>query len=303
MEVNYRQIAEPIMYSITNPVGKKEFWNTGNERVCIFCGRNKEEVKFKKDAHIFPAGLGNRIYFNKNECDECNENFFSTYENDLCNFLMFDRIFTGAPKRKGYPKDKGRGDSYMIREGIDSNVKINIDDLEGRYTFKNDELNKIFSLTINKPLPYSEVNICKAITHIGWSFLDESLRNKYSFILKWLLCETSIFPLYYDLVFFPGAGFSKVIFEIREAINENSNFPIMFRFTFGTKILTFYLPKDTNVTDIPETDLIYIQLNNQNFEVERKQINCDKRIRPDSLKFDFKYTSASGEQEENQKSR
>lgn len=82
------------------------FFGDKTNRQCMYYGKTKRETTFKKDAHVIPAGLGNRILFNYDECDRCNEHHFSNYENEIANFLMLDRIFIGARKRNGMPKYK-----------------------------------------------------------------------------------------------------------------------------------------------------------------------------------------------------
>lgn len=290
----YRQLIKPIIYSVTELGNSKVILNKTENKKCIFCERNESEVTFKKKAHIFPVALGNRIWFNVNECDVCNGEYFSRYEDDLCNFLMFDRIFIGARKRKGYVKYKPQedGKSFIERPGVENHILINIDELEGRFEIVNDENNKKFEFIINKPLPYSYVNICKALTHMGWSFLPKEVRNQYSFISDWLLEKIKIFPLYIDKVFVPGNGFSNVMLEIREAIKPDDLFPLMFRFTFGLKIITFYLPKSIDVSELPQTDLFYIQLldSDKSLSLDKIQIKEDKRIQPDDLRYTMHYS-------------
>lgn len=292
----YRQVIEPIVYSITELGDKKKTINKTEIKQCIFCGRVETEASFKKKAHIFPAALGNRIWFNANECDDCNGLYFSSYEDDLCNFLMMDRIFIGSRKRKGFVKYKPQesGKTFIERPGAENHVLINIEELEGRFEVNNDENNKQLEFVVNKPLPYSLVNICKAITHMGWSFFPESIRNQYSFIADWLLGKIEIFPLYIDKVFVPGNGFSNVILEIREAMEPDNPFPLMIRFTFGMKILTFYLPERVSVSEVPESDSIYIQLLESNTQsmLDRIQINEEERIQPEDLKYILRYQNA-----------
>ena len=74
----------------------KEFFPKAcpSKKNCIFCKRNESEVSFKKPAHIIPAALGNKLLFSLVECDECNQKFGDTLENDLCNDIYAIRAFT-----------------------------------------------------------------------------------------------------------------------------------------------------------------------------------------------------------------
>lgn len=280
----YKPYCDPITYSVVELSDQREEINKYEERECIFCKRKEPDVTFKKIAHIIPAALGNRIWFNCNECDQCNEDQFSPQEDDLSNFFMIDRILLGARKRRGFPKYKPNkhGESFMQRREVEGDVLINIDEYEEKFEVNINEVTKQMVLKINNPLPYSYVNICKCITHMGWSFLSNEKREEFAHIPAWLLGEFDFFPLYLDEVFVPGTGYSNVMLEIREAIEPENEYPLMFRFTFASKILTFYLPKNTNVREKSESDLIYIQAaDNIEMKLNRLKIVTDKRIFPE----------------------
>lgn len=59
---------------------------------CRFCFKYSPEVTFKKKAHAISRGLGNISIFCLDECDECNEHFGTTVENDLMVFLSVQRM-------------------------------------------------------------------------------------------------------------------------------------------------------------------------------------------------------------------
>jgi len=59
---------------------------------CRFCFKYFPEVTFKKKAHAISRGLGNISIFCLDECDECNEHFGTTIENDLMTFLNVQRM-------------------------------------------------------------------------------------------------------------------------------------------------------------------------------------------------------------------
>lgn len=59
---------------------------------CRFCFKFAPEVTFKKKAHAISRGIGNISIFCLDECDDCNEHFGTTIENDLMTFLNVQRM-------------------------------------------------------------------------------------------------------------------------------------------------------------------------------------------------------------------
>jgi hypothetical protein len=295
----YRQIIEPFAYPIkddnTGNQGKI-FFGTRNNRKCIYCKKTPNEVPFKKEAHVIPASLGNRKLYNYNECDICNEKHFSIHENELANYLMLDRIFIGAKKRSGLPKYKPNplGESSIQHIKDTDTVRMNINELEGKFEIINDVENKQFIYKINDPLPYSPYDICKVLTHMIWPFLSEEQRLKFSHISEWMRGEIEILPLYLDIASMPGNGLSHVILECWQSEKSDSNYPLMVRFTFGTKILSFYIPATSQVTEPPAINDDYPNIPehlDENLEVGRFHIKGTGRMEREHLTFTMKYQS------------
>ncbi|HDR7799671.1 HNH endonuclease [Bacillus thuringiensis] len=252
----YELAVDPFLYSFSNQDQNQEenitFGDKSN-RKCMYCGKTKGETTFKKDAHVIPAGLGNRVLFNYDECDTCNEHYFSNHENELANFLMLDRIFIGARKRNGMPKYKpsSKGNSAIQHSPDSHTVHIQMNDLEGKFEIIQDLENKKATYKINNPLKYRAADICKALTHMIWPFLSVEKREQLKHIPNWLLGKEDIFPLYLETVFVPGNGYRKGILEYWESTNEDSLYPVMVRFTFGLSILSFYIPSTLQVQSLP----------------------------------------------------
>ncbi|MDE1398282.1 hypothetical protein PVN36_19575 [Bacillus licheniformis] len=287
--IRYAPIGDSITFSLHESNGETQILNNDEERKCIFCGKREKETSFTKEAHLFPAGLGNRIYLNKNECDMCNEHIFSPCEDDLCNLLELDRILTGSRKRSSYPKMKNR-DGLMQRKGEESSLIIEIGEDKNRFDVISDHENNKIEIKVKKPMPYNEVKICKAIAHMGWSLLSESTRERFSFLAKWLIGDLSIFPLYLDIAFVP-ALYEKGVFEIKESTSVFNKFPLLFRFTFGSKVLTFYIPLNHEISTAPLPDLNYIDKmeRDEDFKISHRDVYEDKRICPENVSFILKY--------------
>lgn len=288
--LNYRQIFQ-YEYPVEGEQPQKNILGSKLNRVCTFCGKGKPEVTFKKEAHVIPAALGNRRLFNYCECDNCNENKFSVYENELVNMLQLDRIFIRGRPRSGAPKYKPVNSNSFITSTPGTN-QVQISVQEGEGSFELIELDNNQMMIKIKPLSYNPASVCKALVHMAWSVLDENIRNKYTYVLDWLQGNVDIFPLYLDKAFIPGNGMAYVILEIWESIkDESSDYPLFIRFTYGFSVLTFYLPKDTNTHNKrPERFIFYRSIPNDIIvTVDSWVINEDKRITPNSCEYTFKY--------------
>lgn len=269
------------------------------DRTCIFCGKSSPEVSFQKEAHVIPAALANRTLFTYCECDVCNENYFSHYENEMANYLMLDRVFIRARKRKGFPKYKPSGKESFI-EGKTGTNTVNLSIKEEEETFEIiDKDDGVIILKINDAPMFRPADICKTMAHMGWLLLPEEKRNELPYVADWLLGKVDIFPLTLDIVTPPGNGFAKVILELWESEDPNSDYPISIRFTFGRKILTFYLPKNPEIKTKPVPHNAYIQLpdNDCEIEVNRFNIKDNGRFKPDELSYTLRYESKDPKQE------
>lgn len=232
----------------------KDLIGDSSKTTCLFCGKSQPEVTFKKEAHVIPAGLGNRTLYYLNECDDCNSQF-SYYENELVNYLAFDRIFIGARKRpgSGTPKYKPINKQSFLKMNPESNsLNINIDQQEGIFEIEEKDGQKVMTFKINNPPPYRPLDICKCLAHMGWALLEDEDKKIVSYVPDWLLGKIDIFPLYMDIAFVKGNGYAHVILEVFKTVNElSSNYPYLIRFTYGTKIISFYLPATPSITDAP----------------------------------------------------
>ena len=293
----------PYIYPVSTQANqniKRHYLGKKTERKCIYCGKSNRETTFKKDAHIIPASLGNRILYNYNECDKCNEDYFSVQENELANFLMLDRIFIGSSKRNGLPKYKplSKGNSSIEHSPDSRTVNLNLDNIEGKFEINVDEQNKKLTYIVNDPLPYRPVDICKSLVHMIWPFLSADYREKLSYIPNWLEGKVSIFPLFLDVLFVPGNGFSQGILEGWESHDPESKYPIIVRFTFGLKILSFYIPSSLEVHENPPAFQNYLQLPDtmEGLIVERYPINNNNRRTPSNLTYNFSFQSMSSKE-------
>ncbi|MGG2196510.1 HNH endonuclease [Paenibacillus validus] len=267
----------------------KDIVGDSNINTCLFCGRTRPNVTFKKDAHVIPAGLGNRTLFYLNECDQCNAKF-SLYENELINYLTFDRIFIGASKRpgSGAPKYKNKSKLSSL-EMSGRTLKLNILEEEGTFHIKKRKGKLLFE--IKNPPPYRPDNICKCLTHMAWALLEDEDKAVVSYEPDWLIGSVNVYPLYMDTAFVPGNGFSHVILEVFKSTgDESQDYPYLIRFTYGLHIISFYLPKNPNIKLEPVrfTYCAHIPPDKAVHPITWT-IPSDERIKPDNICYEWNY--------------
>ncbi len=82
------------------------FCLTRTVKKCRFCGKSENDVEFKKVAHVFPEAIGNKTLFSTYECDECNQYFGDTIENEYSNFFNLFHSIMQVEGKKGIIKCK-----------------------------------------------------------------------------------------------------------------------------------------------------------------------------------------------------
>ena len=89
-------------------VGEKD----ESKRICRFCkGTGKE--RFKKTSHALQEGLGNRLLFAYEECDDCNQSFSNSVETPLFRFLETSRNLSQV---------RGKRSAIHNQEGLNFHV-------------------------------------------------------------------------------------------------------------------------------------------------------------------------------------
>jgi hypothetical protein len=66
---------------------------------CCFCGVENNGRNFSNRAHIIPASFGNKTYFSKDECNNCNKKFGQEYESELSEYFLIQRLLDNINKR------------------------------------------------------------------------------------------------------------------------------------------------------------------------------------------------------------
>ncbi len=206
----------------------KTYYENGESYLCRFCGKNKPEVKFSKDAHIIPQLLGNRYLLSKFECDNCNSQF-GKYEEALSSYLGFFRTFVQLKNRnsKGLPKFKDKNSGFeMYYEN--EKVQIHLDKSDINSVL--DEKNNTAKLVANK-FSYIPINVYKCLLKISLCLVDVGELMKYEQSLLFLQSDKfnkklNNFPLYRMFIYFVPGDFSPnpaaFLFKRKSNISEKS---------------------------------------------------------------------------------
>jgi hypothetical protein len=156
-------------YSGSYNFNVKRQYSVGNKeiRLCRYCGKGKPEVEFKKNAHLIPKFLGNRLIRCYYECDNCNE-LFGKYETDLSNYIGIrgyllppDRV--GVERSRVFKSKNGTALFYISKRGIE------ISDLN-KEMFEELPDNKGFKCIAKKD-PFVPLNVYKSLVKISLATL------------------------------------------------------------------------------------------------------------------------------------
>lgn len=152
---------------------------------CRYCGMDKSQSTFKKNAHIIPKVIGNRLVTCHYECDRCNA-IFGKYETDLSSFIGLRGYYEttdnyGIKKRRVYKSKSGEGTIYFSERGmelIDPKSEI----------FELLENGKTFKSIVNKN-PYIPLNVFKALIKISLSVLKDESMKDFDDTIKFLITD------------------------------------------------------------------------------------------------------------------
>lgn len=154
------------------------------KRVCRYCHRSMPEVTFKKVAHTISEALGNKSIKTNDECDECNQFFGDTIEQDFLSIFDIPRLFFGIKSKNGFPH-KFVGNNYIIEKDDIGTIKINYRMKEGEQRPSETEICERLMLTPNRSFP--EQNIYKALCKYVYGVLDDETLKSFERTRKWLI--------------------------------------------------------------------------------------------------------------------
>lgn len=166
--------------------------DTLNQRKCRYCHRTEPEVTFRKVAHTFSEGLGNKFAITYNECDECNEYFGKTCEPDIIAYLDIMRPLFHVIGKEGEIK-KIEGKNFTVKsDAVDKKLlKIEIRQTpENLNPLRETDNEMTFDLSHSKKV--IPQNIYKALVKFSYGIIPNDYLDKFAFTADWLLGKDAI---------------------------------------------------------------------------------------------------------------
>ena len=151
---------------------------------CRFCGQEEPAVSFSHQAHAIPASLGNKCLFSIYECNECNQYFGSSIENDLGNWSIVNRTLSGIRGRRKVPtlKSDGHEPSWKITRAANGLRYKEYNDCSVVHI---DEGNKAVSFQLTGG-SYTPIAVFKAFARIGLTLLPDKEIDNFTETLHWI---------------------------------------------------------------------------------------------------------------------
>lgn len=175
------------------------------QRECRFCGRSMSmsNVKFSNKSHAISESLGNKNLICLEECDDCNQHFNETIEQDISKFFRFQLFLNGIHGKRGIPSLKGKEISAhnSIAEGKETLV-FNVEKLPFTRDMKivSQYISQQLSSTSDKYIPQ---NIYKCFCKYVLSLIDSRYLTYFQETIKWIkepLAKRNLPPIWYNNV-------------------------------------------------------------------------------------------------------
>jgi hypothetical protein len=185
----------------------------GSKGTCRFCGTCAASA-FRKLAHTFPEALGNKWVFSRDECDTCNTEIFSRYDDELSKAVSPLLTLGGVKGKRNKTRQTGRsnGDSFIEeRRTIDNRRSIFA-------SAKNTDPKDVFGIDprtgrirLSTPIarvPFRPRHAYKALVKMGIALLPEDELPHYRKLIAWLRdpADTEEFPVLELAMSFASVG-------------------------------------------------------------------------------------------------
>lgn len=229
------------------------------KRICRFCqnGMHTEvKVTFDKKAHAFSEALGNKSVVLNEECDDCNEKFGRTIEEDFITYLDIYRVFYQVKGKNGIPKLKYK-DQGMVTS-VDGEMIVQSQNIQ------HDEETGEIKVLLESHQTVKNVNIYKTLCKYVLSTIDEEELIHLQDTIKWMTSKES------DFIQLPQVGLlmnhdmfvETPILAIYIRKDNNNMYPhIVGEFKFKSLIFVFIVPfseKDTvDFTDKKDYEIFW----------------------------------------------
>jgi len=211
---------------------------------CRFCKKSSPDVKFSKEAHAFPELIGNKILISSDECNDCNNLFSETIEDNLAKFLGVQRTIAFTKGKGGVPSYKSP--DKQTRWDVGKDGKVAISSVVGDETVTLDQENKKLTIkTIRQP--HIRRSAYKCFVKMALSVMEESDFANMTETIGWLLSrEDNIQANFFIALhtFISGeSGFKNITFALFRRKAHVQNVPqYSFFIAWGKFTYQIFLP-------------------------------------------------------------
>lgn len=220
---------------------------TPQNRICRFCGKAKGTVTFKQKAHAIPEFLGNHRIISYEECDECNEFFAKTVEDNLAKILTLYNTVSAVRGKNGVPTYKPRSEEFRIGyvEGKGLDVRATKD------FYQIDEECKTLRIE-SESKPYIPSEAWRCFVKMALSLMPYEKLKHFETLRKWLRYgDIASPPFGKDIfrVFFTFASTPVSYYEMQHVFLERMDdskdiFYMMYAVAFKHFTFQIILPSD-----------------------------------------------------------
>lgn len=164
--------------------GQKLALGDKQNRACRFCGLSTPAVTFNLVAHAIPELMGNKSLISYYECDNCNQFFGRTIENDLGNWSKPNRTFARIRGKTGVPtlKKGGPNPGWRIEYG---EAGFDFREYEDDPIFAIDEAKKQVRFDLKRD-SYTPVAVLKAFAKINLTIMPSDELPNFKEALAWI---------------------------------------------------------------------------------------------------------------------
>lgn len=230
-----------------------------HNKKCWFCGKDESETKFTEIAHVFPECIGNSVLASYFECDECNQFFGNTLENEYAKFFNFYHSIMQIKGKKGKSKCCYRIPCDKRTDACNKNcVEISIKngmpyigkcvEVGEKYVRINEN-----SIQISKPIGrYCPIAVFKTIVKMAITVMPSEELPLFTNTIEWLLQKehSNIFnkQLLIKFKMIPGFDVTKYphycLYRRKKTVWGKPY--MLFNITYGCFSLLIEIPRDSD---------------------------------------------------------
>lgn len=179
-----------LLQQVKGAVGRPRTY-LGTKGTCRYCG-TRDALLFRKLAHTLPEALGNKWIFSRDECDRCNGEIFSLYDEELTKavspFITLGGIKGKGNRVRATGRTAGRSFIEQRKSGDKRSIFSATNDIDVKDVFAADATGRCVQLTTPiAAVPFKPRFAYKALAKMGVALLPDEERGNYRKLTAWLL--------------------------------------------------------------------------------------------------------------------